>query len=230
MLPTTSSHDCCFCDTVKFAKAFESPRYRVANIAFARFTRWGSTLCEHTNCVKTHSGRELRSLKQLIFMCFHTQEAPRLHRLYRLPQGTRPVGDSHSPPERVATKKCHEARFPLAFICCQTSPLNLLEISVTSYSTALGCLSLGHVYPRGTDVTVLVDVNLILESLTSEKTRVGEYVNVIGYITSKQAPHVPDTPHQEAAQVLVQALMLWSTGPMDIQTYEKAFEAAKSSR
>ncbi|KAH7148682.1 CST complex subunit Ten1 [Dactylonectria macrodidyma] len=101
---------------------------------------------------------------------------------------------------------------------------------VTSYSTALGCLSLGHVYPRGTDVTVLVDVNLILESLTSEKTRVGEYVNVIGYITSKQAPHVPDTPHPEAAQVLVQALMLWSTGPMDIQTYEKTFEAAKPSR
>ncbi|KAH8699678.1 CST complex subunit Ten1 [Ilyonectria robusta] len=98
---------------------------------------------------------------------------------------------------------------------------------VTSYSTALGCLSLGHLYPLGTDVTVLVDVNLILESLTSEKTRVGEYVNVIGYITSKQAPHAPDTAQQETAQVLVQALMLWSTGPMDIRTYEKSVDAGK---
>ncbi|KAH6899915.1 CST complex subunit Ten1 [Thelonectria olida] len=101
---------------------------------------------------------------------------------------------------------------------------------VTSYSTESGCLSLGHLYPRGTNVTVLVDVNLLLESLTSETTRVGEYVNVIGYITSKQPSHGLGTSPSEAAQVSVQGIMLWSTGPMDIHEYEKSFESDNSSR
>ncbi|KAK7415904.1 hypothetical protein QQZ08_012199 [Neonectria magnoliae] len=101
--------------------------------------------------------------------------------------------------------------------------------SVTFYSTVSGYLSLGHLYPRGTNVTVVVDVNLILESLTSEKTRIGEHVNVIGYITSKRPPHGQDTPHREAPQVSVQAVMLWSTGPMDIHTYERSFDAGTIS-
>ncbi|KAI5462452.1 CST complex subunit Ten1 [Mariannaea sp. PMI_226] len=100
---------------------------------------------------------------------------------------------------------------------------------VTSYSTESGCLSLGHLYPRGTNVTVLVDSNLLLESLTSETTRVGEYVNVIGYITAKQPSLILGTPAKETAQLSVQAVMLWSTGPMDIHEYEKSFDE-KSSR
>ncbi|KPM37060.1 hypothetical protein AK830_g9484 [Neonectria ditissima] len=100
---------------------------------------------------------------------------------------------------------------------------------VTSYSTASGCLSLGHLYPRGTNVTALVDVNLLLESLTSEETRIGEHVNVIGYITSKRSRHGQDTPNQEMPQVSVQAVMLWSTGPMDIHTYERSFDVGSIS-
>jgi len=66
-----------------------------------------------------------------------------------------------------------------------------------------------------------VDVKLLLESLKSEQTRIGEWVNVIGYIT---AILLPKTGHNslgcENARVDVQALLLWSAGPIDTQRYE----------
>lgn len=90
---------------------------------------------------------------------------------------------------------------------------------------------MGHLYPRGTNVTVLVDVNLLLDSLSSETTRVGEHVNVIGYITSRQPQqHQQQQPSGKdalgtSAQVSVQAVLLWSTGPMDMYEYERSFGA-----
>lgn len=86
--------------------------------------------------------------------------------------------------------------------------------SVTAYSTSTACITLGHLYPRGTNVAVTVNVELLLETLASEATRTGEWVNVIGYVKGVVG--------REAAAV--QALMVWPAGPMDIQQYEAALD------
>jgi hypothetical protein len=64
-----------------------------------------------------------------------------------------------------------------------------------------------------------VDVSLILESLGEKQTRVGEWVNLIGYITqsSTQVKSLRAT-----GEVAVQALLLWSAGPMNLQRYEQS--------
>ncbi|OAA47235.1 Telomere length regulation/capping, TEN1 [Beauveria brongniartii RCEF 3172] len=93
--------------------------------------------------------------------------------------------------------------------------------SVTAYSTKTACITLGHLYPRGTNVSVTVNVELLLETLASETTRTGEWVNVIGYVKGV------DVAGSGAAAV--QALMVWPAGPMDIQHYEAALEEMQAA-
>ena len=65
-----------------------------------------------------------------------------------------------------------------------------------------------------------MDVNLLLGTLHLTDTRVGEWVNVMGYITvpsSKQDPRSED----EQANVSVQAIVLWSAGSVTVDQYEK---------
>ncbi|EGX93627.1 LysM domain protein [Cordyceps militaris CM01] len=85
--------------------------------------------------------------------------------------------------------------------------------AVTAYSTSTACLTLGHLYPRGTDVSVRANVELLLETLAAEATHTGEWVNVVGYVTSVGG-----------GTAAVQALMVWPAGPMDVQQYEAALE------
>lgn len=89
--------------------------------------------------------------------------------------------------------------------------------SVTAYSTSTACITLGHLHPRGTNVSVSVNVELLLETLASEATRTGEWVNVIGYVKGVVV-----------GAAAVQALMVWPAGPMDIQQYEALLEGASS--
>lgn len=98
---------------------------------------------------------------------------------------------------------------------------NLL-CSVTSYSMASAQLTLQHEFPKGSSIRALVDVRLLLEKLTAEQTSVGEWVNVIGYIsTTPRAPVKKSSKRKmEASAVHVQALMLWSAGPLVISQYE----------
>lgn len=67
-----------------------------------------------------------------------------------------------------------------------------------------------------------VDIRLVLELINPELTRVGEWVNVLGYRTAPK--HEPAEKHHtcpERAGVEVQALRAWPTGPLDIARYEK---------
>lgn len=68
----------------------------------------------------------------------------------------------------------------------------------------------------------LVDVRLLLEKLTAEQTSVGQWVNVIGYIAVSSAQSVKQHSKRklESPTVCIQALMLWSAGPLDIGRYE----------
>lgn len=93
--------------------------------------------------------------------------------------------------------------------------------SVLAYSLSSAHLKLGHDYPQDTNVTAVVDVNLVLQTLGHEQTRVGEWVNVVGYVTAKRRASKPDPG---GLSVHVQALIVWSTGPLDVQKYEKTFD------
>ncbi|KND89743.1 hypothetical protein TOPH_05687 [Tolypocladium ophioglossoides CBS 100239] len=95
---------------------------------------------------------------------------------------------------------------------------------VTSYSTASASLTVGHRHPKGTNVTVSVNVELVLETLRSELTRIGEWVNVIGYVTAKPKDPAAISGGAGVPSAYIQALLLWPTGPLDVQQYEKRFE------
>lgn len=89
--------------------------------------------------------------------------------------------------------------------------------SVTSYDVKTATVRLGHVYPPGTNVLVAVDLRLVLETIEPGMTSVGEWVNVIGYV-------VGGWGSEEGADGRVQALVMWSTGPLDVGEYERAVE------
>ncbi|ROW07583.1 hypothetical protein VPNG_06861 [Cytospora leucostoma] len=87
---------------------------------------------------------------------------------------------------------------------------------------ASATLALSHQFPKSSNVEALVDVRLLLERLTAEQTSVGEWVNIIGYISSAPPALVKNSSKRkvEAPAIHVQALMLWSAGPLDISRYE----------
>ncbi|PHH87132.1 hypothetical protein CDD83_9276 [Cordyceps sp. RAO-2017] len=98
---------------------------------------------------------------------------------------------------------------------------------VTAYSTASASLVLNHAHPRGTNVTASVNLELVLEALHPDLTRIGEWVNVIGYLAAAPPRSSASGPGgRDVASVHVQALLLWSTGPLDIQRYEQSLETA----
>lgn len=85
-------------------------------------------------------------------------------------------------------------------------------------------MTLQHSFPTDFEVKALVDVRLLLAKLTAEQTSVGQWVNIIGYIASPPPAHIepPSKRKMEASTVHVQALMLWSAGPLDIGRYERS--------
>ncbi|KAK4645545.1 hypothetical protein QC761_202430 [Podospora bellae-mahoneyi] len=119
---------------------------------------------------------------------------------------------------------------PLPSQLCLLSSLSQKDIGdkvrflgcVTSYSTESGVLTLQY---RGSEDRQLtfasVDVNLVLQSLKAEQTRVGEWVNVIGYVTSTDSKKLGDMN----PVVEVQATLLWSAGPLNLEKYEASVQA-----
>ncbi|KAK4679243.1 hypothetical protein QC764_202430 [Podospora pseudoanserina] len=119
---------------------------------------------------------------------------------------------------------------PLPSQLCLLSSLSQKDIGdkvrflgcVTSYSTESGVLTLQY---RGSEDRQLtfasVDVNLVLQSLKAEQTRLGEWVNVIGYVTSTDSKKLGDMN----PVVEVQATLLWSAGPLNLEKYEASVQA-----
>lgn len=118
---------------------------------------------------------------------------------------------------------------------------------VTDYSQTSGTLVLQHAYPPAPSqcARVLIDVNLLLENLKSTDTRIGEWVNVMGYIerqggtsqapreldgrvrSRKRKPGVDAVNQWNGGEVKVQAIMLWSAGAIKLSEYEKSLEGRK---
>ncbi|OBT80954.1 hypothetical protein VF21_00210 [Pseudogymnoascus sp. 05NY08] len=59
---------------------------------------------------------------------------------------------------------------------------------ITHYNTTTALLTLHHDSPKGNHHAALVDLTLLLSSTPPPPTQIGEWVNVIGYITSQSAP------------------------------------------
>jgi hypothetical protein len=68
-----------------------------------------------------------------------------------------------------------------------------------------------------------------LELVNPELTRVGEWLNVLGYKTARQEPGLAEKPPvaSDGTFVHVQALRVWSTGPLDLARYERECAASK---
>ncbi|EHA47373.1 hypothetical protein MCOR27_006913 [Pyricularia oryzae] len=101
---------------------------------------------------------------------------------------------------------------------------------VTSYATSNATLTLENTSqlgdrdsdPRQSRVQALVDVNLILQALNQEQTQPGEWVNVVGYINKSD----PSSDKRTGRYcVKVQALLLWSAGPLSLQDYERTLSS-----
>ena len=88
-------------------------------------------------------------------------------------------------------------------------------------------LVLEHNYPPGNALKAMVDVRLLLSTLESKVTQIGEWVNVIGYIeTTQPLKHTQPEP----SSVNVQALVLWSTGPLKLEGYERSLHQQKPEK
>lgn len=111
---------------------------------------------------------------------------------------------------------CSPSFFQLMGICTN------VVTSVTGYSTHSAILTLQHEYPRGTRVKVNTDVALLLQKLNAEQTNVGQWVHVIGYITSVKQALTKATMGSHTANIGVQALVLWIAEDLDIASYEHA--------
>ncbi|KAI3326130.1 CST complex subunit Ten1 [Xylariaceae sp. AK1471] len=101
---------------------------------------------------------------------------------------------------------------------------------VTAYSTHSAQVTLKHDYPKGNnDVEALVDVKLLLKTLKSEHTDVGQWVHVIGYVTFVKSVAVTDSrslsESKGAPRVGVQALILWIAQDLHLGVYEKSLLA-----
>ncbi|KAJ3577109.1 hypothetical protein NPX13_g3458 [Xylaria arbuscula] len=84
-------------------------------------------------------------------------------------------------------------------------------------------LTLRHQCPKEDgDVEALVDVNLLLKSLKSEQTDVGQWVHVIGYITFLDRV---SSNRKTTARVGVQALVFWVAQDLDLSAYERSMLA-----
>ena len=65
-----------------------------------------------------------------------------------------------------------------------------------------------------------MDINLLLETLKSSTTRIGEWVNVIGYITKQECKQGNDTT-KALYDTSLQAIVYWSAGALNLDEYEK---------
>jgi hypothetical protein len=95
---------------------------------------------------------------------------------------------------------------------------------VSKYSTNTAVLTLEHNHPPNNSVKALVDVRLLLNTLKSNETSIGEWVNVMGYVTSERIQGPPVNPKSE---IKIQAIVLWSANSFNLEGYENSLDQKK---
>lgn len=109
-----------------------------------------------------------------------------------------------------------------------------------------GHLILEHNYPRSKSdpSTVAVDINVVLEDVTSEELRVGSWLNVLGYVRDSALPTSSIYSTQQSSQesseitttatsrtvpprpVYVEAIMVFPAGAIELGEYERILRNA----
>ena len=110
---------------------------------------------------------------------------------------------------------------------------NNIIISCQAYDAKRAHLFLTHDFPTGSAraLCAVVDVNLVLERLDYEMVRAGEWLTVVGYVEHKAmldnvaaglgaAVAGNGSAWDDMVKVVVRALMVWKSGPLDIGLYE----------
>ena len=101
--------------------------------------------------------------------------------------------------------------------------------SVTNYSTKAAILTVEHDHPPGNGLKAQVDVQLLLNTLKSTDTQIGEWINVIGYIKADQKT-LPKQSKGLSSNIQVQAIILWSSGPLKLDGYERSLDMQNFDR
>ncbi|KAJ5677639.1 uncharacterized protein N7477_003272 [Penicillium maclennaniae] len=113
---------------------------------------------------------------------------------------------------------------------------------VRQYNVNIGHLVLEHHYPRNRKESsvVSVDINAVLEDLTSEELRVGSWLNVLGYVRDT-TPQPASSSSQEGSQqsnetpparlpprpVSIEAVMVFPAGAIALGEYERILRNAQ---
>ncbi|TGO27968.1 hypothetical protein BPAE_0034g00480 [Botrytis paeoniae] len=92
---------------------------------------------------------------------------------------------------------------------------------VINYNRDSAVLTLQHNFPIGNGIKASVNVRLLLNSLTHYETRVGEWVNVVGYVADTDEPQDIKT-RKLGTDIAIQAIALWSSGPIQLDAYERS--------
>ncbi|KFX91167.1 hypothetical protein V490_06043 [Pseudogymnoascus sp. VKM F-3557] len=106
--------------------------------------------------------------------------------------------------------------------------------------------------PSTSHHAALIDLTLLLSSTPLPPTNIGEWVNVIGYITAQQSAPSPRPPSESkkgdngrrggagkgehsqshttstSTSTSIQALLLWSAGSVNVQEYEQVLSSLKA--
>lgn len=70
----------------------------------------------------------------------------------------------------------------------------------------------------------LVDVRLLLKSLASNETQIGEWVNVMGYVTCNSSTKKDPAGRKD---ITIQAITLWGAKAFDLAGYERSLDEMK---
>ena len=95
--------------------------------------------------------------------------------------------------------------------------------SVRTYKVTTGYLILEHNYPRQNgsgDAVVEVDINPLLETMTSEELRVGTWLNVLGYVRRKEQT-------SGVREDYIEAIMVFQAGAVALGEYERIVRDAQ---
>lgn len=92
-----------------------------------------------------------------------------------------------------------------------------------AYNVATGHLILEHNYRRQNgsgNAVIEVDINPLLEAMTSEELRVGAWLNVLGYVRRKE-----QTPGMR--KDYIEAVMVFQAGAVALGEYERIVRDAQ---
>jgi hypothetical protein len=100
--------------------------------------------------------------------------------------------------------------------------------SVSAYSTS-ATLTLEQGFPTPSNVKAEVDATLQLENMKTEDIQVGQWINVMGLVTSMSPPSRESTTASKGSRrVGIQALLLWPVRDVDIHRYDKELDRMRA--